>query len=132
MRPGDTSAQPTAEDVVHWRNEVAWRKRALAMRGITLETAQELRFEIDARELALRRAEGGAAPKEPRAAVPDGGSKLVLPGSSKLTDEQVRQIRRRYGNGNETRVGLASEFGVTESTIGRVVHRLAYRDVEPE
>ncbi len=49
-------------------------------------------------------------------------------GRAKLTDEQVRQIRSRYrrGYGNK----LAKEFGIDESGVSRIVHKLSYRFVE--
>ena len=129
MRADDVTAVPTAEDVEHWRREVEWRRRALTMRGLPLDTAQELHYEIDMRETAIRRAGGRHAPPRPK---PRPVPKPVLPGSSKLTDEEVREVRRRYAAGGETRVSLAAAFGVGESTIGRVIYRQAYQHVEEE
>ena len=126
------SERPTAEDVEFWRREIAWRRQALDQPFVSAEVKQELHFEIDARMNAIHRAEASAlAPPRP-APKPSTKPKFMLTGSSKLTDGAVREIRRRYGNGGETRVSLAAEFGVTESTIGRVVHRMAYRHVEDE
>jgi len=41
-------------------------------------------------------------------------------GSSKLTNDEVAEIRERYGNG-PTQQELADEYGVTRSNIGRIV-----------
>ncbi len=42
-------------------------------------------------------------------------------GRSKLTDEQVREIRSRYQRGVTRQVDLAAEYGVDQGTISRVV-----------
>lgn len=50
-------------------------------------------------------------------------------GKRLITDEQVREIRRRYAGG-ETQRALAQVFGVTHVTIGTVVHGLgAYKGI---
>lgn len=49
---------------------------------------------------------------------------------SKLTEDQVREIRRLYALGGISETSLATEFGVTQSTIGRVVRRECWRHVE--
>lgn len=45
-----------------------------------------------------------------------------------FSDEKVGEIRRRYAEGEPPRV-LAPEFGVTKSTIHRVVTRRSYAEV---
>jgi len=42
-------------------------------------------------------------------------------GRSKLTQGQVEEIRRRYGQGEVTYKTLAEEFGVTFETIGKII-----------
>lgn len=49
----------------------------------------------------------------------------------KLTDDQVREIRRRVAGG-ERRVLLAEEFGVTTGTISNIVIRRTYGHVEDD
>lgn len=46
-------------------------------------------------------------------------------GSSKLTEEQVKEIRRSYIRGSRgefNRVGLANKFGVTPENIGLIIN----------
>jgi transcriptional regulator len=45
-----------------------------------------------------------------------------------LTDDQVAEIRQRWAKG-ETQRALADEFGVTQSTVSRIVR--AQRRTEP-
>jgi len=45
-----------------------------------------------------------------------------------FTDDQVGEIRRRYADGEPPRI-LAEEFGVTKSTIHRIVSRKTYAEV---
>lgn len=45
--------------------------------------------------------------------------------NSKLTDDQVRDIRRRYSAG-ETQTALASEFGIAQSNISKIIRRVTY------
>ena len=47
---------------------------------------------------------------------------------AKLTDESVREIRRR-GAGGETQVSLAAAFGVHRGTIARILHGQGWRHV---
>ncbi len=44
-------------------------------------------------------------------------------GSAKLTHEVVRQIRERYAVGGIFQYELASEYGMAQSNIGRIVRR---------
>ena len=53
------------------------------------------------------------------------GSKL-----SKLTEDDVRQIRRRAADG-ASHVALAAMYGVSQSTISRVVHGRSWKHVLP-
>jgi len=48
---------------------------------------------------------------------------------SKLTEENVQEIRERSGNG-ETYQSLADEFGVVKSTIGFIVNRETWKHVK--
>jgi hypothetical protein len=48
---------------------------------------------------------------------------------AKLTEEQVREIRRRYATG-ETQRSIAREYGVVQTTISRVVLRERWAHVE--
>src|SRR5699024_966719 len=57
--------------------------------------------------------------------------KGTLNANAKLTDDEVREIRRRYKrycqkNGT---VALSKEFGVTNRVIGLVVRGLSYKNV---
>lgn len=46
--------------------------------------------------------------------------------SSKLTEHDVREIRRRYAAGEVTQRSLAFEFGVTRANVGHVVRRVTW------
>lgn len=55
----------------------------------------------------------------------------------KLTDEQVREIRRRWVDGRrhergyiDSQTSLAKEFGVTQATISLAARRRLYRRVK--
>lgn len=47
-----------------------------------------------------------------------------------LTEGDVRAIREAYQPGVETQYSLARRFGVSQNTIGRIVHRLTWRHVD--
>lgn len=49
---------------------------------------------------------------------------------AKLTEEQVREIRRRRAAGNTTLKGLAEEFGVSYDLVFKIVHRRLWKDLE--
>lgn len=49
-------------------------------------------------------------------------------GCAKLTPDDVRAIRRRAAQG-ETQLALGEEFGVTQTTIFKIVHRQRWRHV---
>jgi hypothetical protein len=44
-------------------------------------------------------------------------------GTAKLTESQVREIRRRYASGNILQKNLASEYGISRAQVNRIVHR---------
>jgi hypothetical protein len=48
-------------------------------------------------------------------------------GRVKLTDEQVKEIRRVYSLGNSSHQSLAEIFGVTDAQIGRIIRRAQRR-----
>lgn len=45
-----------------------------------------------------------------------------------VTEEQVREIRRRHAAG-ETQLALAAEFGVGKTTMGHIIHGRSWKDV---
>lgn len=51
-------------------------------------------------------------------------------GLAKLTEEQVRDIRRLYAAGGVTYKELARRYGVAKYAIQSVVKRLTWREVE--
>jgi hypothetical protein len=48
---------------------------------------------------------------------------------AKLTAEVVKEIRREYAQGNVTHDNLADRYGVTQTTIGRVLKNKTWRHV---
>jgi hypothetical protein len=48
---------------------------------------------------------------------------------AKLTDDAVREIRRRYAVGDIRQIDLAAEYGVAQTLIGRVVTRKIWKHV---
>lgn len=50
-------------------------------------------------------------------------------GMAKLTEDNVREIRRLYATGNFTQRELALRFGVSHATIGRIVRREIWKHV---
>jgi len=48
---------------------------------------------------------------------------------AKLTEDQVREIRRLYATGNFTQQELALEFGVTRQTVSYIVRRKIWKHV---
>jgi predicted DNA-binding ArsR family transcriptional regulator len=50
-------------------------------------------------------------------------------GAAKLTERDVREIRRRYAKGRETFAALADAFNVSPQTIGGIVHRRSWQHV---
>lgn len=55
------------------------------------------------------------------------GAKGVTNGAHKLSEESVREIRRRYATGTTTQDVLAREFGVSSTTIRNIVKRLQWQ-----
>lgn len=49
---------------------------------------------------------------------------------SKLTEERVREIRRRYAAGGVTQYQLADEYGIAVASVNRVVRRVSWRHVD--
>lgn len=54
------------------------------------------------------------------------GSAHVL---AKMTEEKVREIRRRYVMGGVTMTSLAKEFDIAKSTVQGIVHRRSWAHV---
>ena len=50
-------------------------------------------------------------------------------GESKLTTEQVKQIREMFATGIYTKAAIARQFGVTDVLIGLIVRRSAWKHV---
>jgi hypothetical protein len=51
-------------------------------------------------------------------------------GAAKLSEADVREIRRRYAKGRETFAALAAAFNVSPQTIGGIVHLRSWQHVE--
>lgn len=51
-------------------------------------------------------------------------------GMAKLTDEAVREIRRRYATGRITQEELGAEFGVNQTKISDVVNRRTWKHID--
>jgi hypothetical protein len=50
---------------------------------------------------------------------------------SKLTERQVREIRRRYAAGDGTYLSLANDYDVGNGTIGAIVQGRTWRHLLP-
>lgn len=50
--------------------------------------------------------------------------------NSKVTEEVVRDIRRRYRAGNVLQRELAEEYGIHQVTVGNIVRRVTWRHIE--
>jgi DNA-binding MarR family transcriptional regulator len=50
-------------------------------------------------------------------------------GLSKLTEEQVLEMRARYAAGGVRQQDLAEAFGVTQALVGRIVRRLIWTHI---
>ena len=48
---------------------------------------------------------------------------------SKLTDDDVREIRTRYANGGLSQEKLAEEYGVSQVAIGLIIRRLNWKHI---
>ena len=51
-------------------------------------------------------------------------------GNAKLTEEQVREIRRRFDAGGVTQTALAGQYGVSQPLIGGIVRRKTWTHIE--
>ncbi len=51
-------------------------------------------------------------------------------GRAKLTEEQVREIRRRYVQGRISQEALGKEYGVHQTQIGQIVRREKWADLD--
>lgn len=51
-------------------------------------------------------------------------------GAAKLTEKDVREIRRRYAKGGETFATLATTFRVSPQTVSGIVHLRSWVHVE--
>lgn len=60
---------------------------------------------------------------------PDSTPRGSLHWATKLTEEDVRDIRRRYSEG-EPQAALADEYGVTRPRITNIINRRSWRHVE--
>ena len=49
-------------------------------------------------------------------------------GRRSLSPAQVKEIRRRWGNGESQRQ-LAAEFGISQPAIWQIVTRVSYKDI---
>ena len=50
-------------------------------------------------------------------------------GNSKLTEQQVLEIRQRYAAGEETQYEIADEFGITQANVWLTVQRKQWKHV---
>jgi predicted XRE-type DNA-binding protein len=51
-------------------------------------------------------------------------------GTSKLTQQQVREIRKEYATGNVSQQAIADRLGVVQSTIGVIVRGVRWKQIE--
>ena len=51
-------------------------------------------------------------------------------GHHKLTENEVREIRRRYAQGNTSHSKLAQEFNIGRSNIGTILNRITWKHVD--
>lgn len=49
--------------------------------------------------------------------------------AARLTANQVRDIRRRHADGGVTQADLAEEYGVAQTTVGRIIRRQKWKSV---
>ena len=52
-----------------------------------------------------------------------------MPGLAKLTEAQVREIRRRLREGDDTQTAIARDYGVTRACINDIARRKTWVDV---
>lgn len=60
------------------------------------------------------------------------GSRKGRKFGARLTEDNVREIRREYAAGGVTQEALALRFDVTQSTVNAVIRRHTWQGVEPE
>lgn len=53
----------------------------------------------------------------------------IANGEAKLTDDQVREIRRLYASGNYTQKALTKQFGVKIPQISRICRRVLWKHI---
>jgi transcriptional regulator with XRE-family HTH domain len=66
--------------------------------------------------------------------IPSSPPKVVRRLSWSLTDDQVREIRKKYNHslGGYSQLDLAEEYGVGQMTISNLLHGITYSHVEQE
>lgn len=50
--------------------------------------------------------------------------------NTKLTEQKVRTIRRRYANGVATETELADHYDVSQACISKILNRITWKSVE--
>ena len=58
--------------------------------------------------------------------------KGIKNGSAKLTDDQVREIRKEYAVGNITQQKLAEKYGVNDRSISNIVNNKNWKHITAE
>lgn len=48
--------------------------------------------------------------------------------AAKLTMEQAREIRKRYSKGGVSQLEIANEYGIDQTSIGKIVRNEAYKE----
>lgn len=51
--------------------------------------------------------------------------------NSKISEQDVREIRAQWDSGGTTQTALAEKYGVTVSSIHLIVHRKTWKGIEP-
>lgn len=51
-------------------------------------------------------------------------------GQSKMTADQVRELRKKYASGGVSMRGLANDYPITYSTVRNIIHRKYWRHIE--
>jgi hypothetical protein len=60
---------------------------------------------------------------------PPGYARGVRCHTAKLSDDAIREIRQRWGSGNVTQTALATEYGVDQTMISKIVRRQSWTHV---
>lgn len=50
-------------------------------------------------------------------------------GRSRVTADQVREIRRRYASGEATQLAMAVEYNITKDQISRIINRKSWKNL---